>query len=294
MELRHLRYFVAVAETQNVTKAAARLNVSQPPLSRQIRDLEDELNVSLFERGAKSMRLTDAGRVFYIEAKAVLDRMSEAIHAVQAVAGGNGGDLHIGYAPSLTVEILPRALRRFQESTPEVKVVLHDLSSGEMLTNLEERKLNLAFMVDSIVPTRRMLFTELRRYAVCVAVAPAHPLAGEKDIRLSQVASERIIAYSRTDYPEYFSWLTRLLSKTKARPQIAEEYDSVTSLIAAVEAGRGIAIVSKSLACLAGPRLVVKDLRPAQPMMTIGIVHRREKLTPPEAAFLAAAKASAE
>src|SRR5690348_6289458 len=100
MELRHLRYFVAVAEEQNVTRAAAKLRVSQPPLSRQIRDLEEELGVILFARSAKSLRLTDEGKLFLNEARAVLLRASEAIRAVRALTGGASGELLLGYAPS--------------------------------------------------------------------------------------------------------------------------------------------------------------------------------------------------
>src|SRR6185369_11615858 len=94
MELRHLRYFVAVAEEQNVTRAAARLHVSQPPLSRQIRDLEDELGVALFEHSAKAVRLTEAGRVFLTEARAVVQRADEAVQTVRAVASGQRGEIH--------------------------------------------------------------------------------------------------------------------------------------------------------------------------------------------------------
>src|SRR5215813_8058202 len=101
MELRHLRYFVAVAETENVTRAAHKLHVSQPGLSRQIRDLEDELGFPLLERSAKSVRLTEAGRVFLTEARAVLQRADEAVSAAKAVATGANGELHVGYAPSL-------------------------------------------------------------------------------------------------------------------------------------------------------------------------------------------------
>src|SRR3954470_620087 len=105
MELRHLRYFVAVAEEQNVTRAAARLHVSQPPLSRQIRELEDELGVKLFERTARSIEITEAGRIFLQEARAVLQRVDQAIGTLKAVTGGKNRNIHVGYAPSLTVEI---------------------------------------------------------------------------------------------------------------------------------------------------------------------------------------------
>jgi len=147
MELRHLRYFVAVAEEQNVTRAAARLHVSQPPLSRQIRDLEDELGVALFNHGAKAVRLTEAGRVFLTEARAALQRVDDAVQMAKAVANGQSGEIHLGYAPSLAVELLPKALRIFQESNPGIRVHLHDLSTQEMLRGLRDGKLHVALLV---------------------------------------------------------------------------------------------------------------------------------------------------
>src|SRR5712691_10802572 len=102
MELRHLRYFVAVAKDENVSRAALKLHVSQPALSRQIRDLEQEIGFQLFQRSAKSVRLTDAGRVFLKEAQAVLQRTVEGIEAARAIAAGGHGEIHVGYAPSLT------------------------------------------------------------------------------------------------------------------------------------------------------------------------------------------------
>src|SRR5436189_472732 len=102
VELRHLRYFVAVAEMENVSRAALKLHVSQPALSRQIRDLEDELGFFLLERSAKAVRLTEAGRTFLTEARAVLERTDEAVKAAREVATGERGELHVGYAPSLT------------------------------------------------------------------------------------------------------------------------------------------------------------------------------------------------
>src|SRR6201996_9368942 len=129
MELRHLRYFVIVAEEQNVTRAAERLHVSQPPLSRQIHDLEAELGVELFHRTAKSLALTEAGKVFLNEARAVLLRVDKAVETVRTVARGDRGSLRIGYSPSLAVELLPKALRVLEHERPGIRVSLHDLST---------------------------------------------------------------------------------------------------------------------------------------------------------------------
>ena len=272
MELRHLRYFVAVAEEENVTRAAERLHVSQPPLSRQIHDLEEELGVQLFERSAKSVRLTDAGRLFLNEARAVLDRVDEATRAVKAISSGASGELHVGYAPSLAVDILPRALRQFQTEMPGVRVQLHDLSTDEMLTGLRENKIAVALMVQQPAHNLRGLQTvELQRYRVSVAVSPIHPLARAKQVGFGQIINERIIGYSQKDYPEFLHWFVRLPWPNKKAPRIAEEHDSVTSLIAAVEVGRGVSVVPDSLACLSGPRLKLVPLDPQpEPFAVIG------------------------
>src|SRR2546422_8623422 len=166
MEWRRLRYCGGVAEDKHSPGAAARLHVSQPPLSRQIRDLEDELGVALFHHSAKAVRLTEAGRVFLIEARAVLQRADEAVQMAKAVANGQRGEIHVGYAPSLTVEILPRALRYFQESTPCVRVQLHDSSTQEMLRGLRDGKLHVALLVQvSPKVLSEFVFEELERYA---------------------------------------------------------------------------------------------------------------------------------
>ncbi len=292
MELRHLRYFVAVAEEQNVTRAAARLHVSQPPLSRQIRDLEDELGIALFEHGAKAVRLTEAGHVFLNEARAVLQRVDEAVQTIKAVASGQRGEIHVGYAPSLTVEVLPRALRRFQNGNPGIRVRLHDLSTQEMLSGLREGKLQVGLMIQMSPRVMHGLgFQELRRYAVCVAVNPAHPLARARKVGLEQVANERLITYTLADYPEYHAWLVDLFSTLKRSPQIAEEHDSATSLIASVEAGHGVALVQQGFDCFAGPRLKVRPLTPAPPPFVVGVAYRKETNSPVTKNFIAAAGA---
>ena len=291
MELRHLRYFVAVAEEQNVTRAAARLHVSQPPLSRQIRDLEDELGIALFEHRAKAVRLTEVGRVFLTEACAALRRVDEAVQMAKAVAGGQRGEIHIGFAPSLTVEILPGALRHFQEATPDVRVHLHDLSTQEMLRGLRDAQLHVALMIQA--PAKVMngiIFEELRRYPVCIAAHPAHPLARRRTVELRRVAAERLIAYTLADYPEYHAWLAHLFAGSERPPRISEEHDSSTSLIAAVEAGRGIALVQQGFECLAGPRLKLRPITPAPPPFVVGLAYRKELNSAAVQNFIAAVK----
>jgi DNA-binding transcriptional LysR family regulator len=293
MELRHLRYFIAVAEEQNVTRAAVRLHVSQPPLSRQIRDLEEELGVSLFFHGAKSVRLTEEGRLFLREAQAVIQRAEDAVRAVRAMAGGTGGELIVGYAPSPTVELLPSALAAYQTAAPAVRVTLRDLSSEEQLAGLRERKLHLALLVrPSKSGLRGLIFHPLRRYAIHVAVNPLHPLAATRRITLARLASERLVGYTQKDYPEYHQWIAELLKGARAKgsasrsPLFAEEYDSATSLIAAVEAGRGVAVVPESLACFAGPRVTLRPLTPSPEPIEVGVAHLDDTLTPHATRFV--------
>jgi DNA-binding transcriptional LysR family regulator len=275
MELRHLRYFVAVAEEENVSRAALKLHVSQPGVSRQIRDLEEEIGFQLFARGAKSVRLTAAGSVFLEEARAVLQRAGAAVEKARTVAGGASGEINVGYAPSLTVQILPQALRKFQDQFPNVRVTLHDLSTEEMLAWLGGDKLQVALTVR---PPAKMLrgfqFQELARYAMRVAVAPKHPLAKSPSLTLEQAVREPLIAYSRKDYPEYHTMLEKLFAPVARRPRIVGEHDSVSSLIAAVESGRGFALVPECLACMVGPRLKLIPLTQAPPPLPVGAVWR--------------------
>jgi DNA-binding transcriptional LysR family regulator len=271
MELRHLRYFVVVAEEQNVTRASERLHVSQSPLSRQIRDLEEELGVQLFRRTAKSLALTEPGKLFLNEARAVLLRADKAVQAVRAVAAGQRGQLRVGYAPSLTVELLPNVLRAFETECPGVRVTLHDLSTEECVQRLAAKRLDVALTVrPSTGSMRGLAFEKLTTYPISVAVAMTHALARKRTVSLARLRQERLMGYSRDDYPEYAHWLEDLFRPAPFDPCAMEEYDSATGLIAAVEAGRGVALVSTSMKCLAGPRVKFLPLAPALPPLVVG------------------------
>ena len=296
MELRHLRYFVAVAEEENVSRAALRLHVSQPALSRQIRDLEDELGFALLERSAKSVRLTEAGRVFLTETRAVLQRVAEAVATARATAERAGGELHIGYAMSPTVRILPQALRAFQSQRPEIRVKLHDLSTEEMLEGLRGGKLDLAFMVRSPASTmlRGLRWENLTALPVRLAVPPKHPFARRASVKMDEVARCPLIVFSRTEYPDYGELLAAWFPGPKGKPHIAEEHDSVASLIAAVEAGSGVALVTESLSCVTGQRLKLLPLSPEPEPLAIAAVWPKEEGAPAARQFLACARKAVE
>jgi DNA-binding transcriptional LysR family regulator len=291
MELRHLRYFVAVAEAENFSRAGLKLHITQPGVSRQIRDLEQEIGFQLFARGAKSVRLTEAGAVFLTEARAVLQRAAEAVAKARAVAGGRAGEINIGYAPSLTVQILPPTLRKFQEKFPGVRVVLHDLSTGEMLDRLGAGELQVALTVRPPAKLMRgFRFEELARYAMRFAVPPKHPLANLPAVSLERAVLEPLIAYSRKDYPEYHTMLEKLFDRVGKRPRIAGEHDSVSSLIAAVESGHGFALVPECLACMVGPRLKLIPFSQSLPPVCVGAIWRKPTDGALVSHFIAAAK----
>jgi DNA-binding transcriptional LysR family regulator len=291
MELRHLRYFAAVAEEENVSRAALKLHVSQPGISRQIHDLEDELGFQLFERSAKSLKLTAAGKVFLTEARVVLQHADDAVKKARVAAGGTNGEINVGYAPSLTIQILPQALRKFQEKFPGVRVALHDLSTEEMLAQLGEKKLQVALTVRPPAKLLRGLnFEELARYEGCVAVAPKNPLAKLKFISLEQISREPLIAYSRKDYPEYHEMLEKLFAPVGRKPRIIGEHDGVSSIVAAVEAGRGFALVPSCVASMVGPRLKLLPIKPALPAVPVVAIWRKESEAEPVKSFIAAAR----
>src|SRR6266850_1902756 len=272
MELRHLRYFVAVAEALNFTKASARLRVAQPALSRQMTDLEDEIGVDLMKRSPRGVTLTAEGKLFLDEVRELLKRADESVEKVRALARGEYGELHVGYAPSPTVEILPPTLAAFQKAVPRVKVLLHDLSSDELIAGLQNAALELAVMVEPIGgQTAGIQFELLRTYPLCVAMTATHPFARLKSVSLEKLAAEPLVGFRRKDYSEYYRIVERVFAAVHAKPRIAVECDSASSLITEVEAGRGVALSSTIFKLVAGKRLLYRPLTGTTEVASVGI-----------------------
>ncbi len=286
MELRHLRYFVAVAEAESVTKAAIRLHLSQPPLSRQIRDLEEELGVTLFHRTARSLRLTPAGRAFLADARAVLVAADEAIARVRASAGGPR-TIEVGYAPTLTAHFLPRALDEFRRLHAPARVRLHDYSTAEMLAGLAGGQLDLTLQSPPEDAPRSLVFEPLAEFALRAVLPACHALAGRRQLAPRDLAGEKFLIYSRDDYPEYAGRLGRFFAAHRVPFRIDAEFDGAASLIAGVQSGGGIALLPECSSLEHTSGLVVRPVRPSPPRVVLALGFRPDALRPLAAAFAA-------
>ena len=295
MELRHLRYFVAVAEMENVSRAALKLHVSQPALSRQIRDLEDEIGFSLLERTAKSVRLTEAGRAFLDDARALLQHAEEAVKKARAVAGAEPNEVQVGYSAEDTAEILPKTLRLFQRAKPNVHVRLHDWNNKDILDGIRDGRLQLGLIVP---PAKSSALHDLRYEAlfqvrVCVVVASQHPFARRRAIPIAEVAAEPLIGLTREDYPGYYDYLWIIFSKVKRKPRIVEEYDSYSGIISSVEAGTGVALGPDVLGRSLRNRVKFLHLTPEPKPISVGIIAPKGRLSPAAEKFWQGAKEAA-
>jgi DNA-binding transcriptional LysR family regulator len=294
VELRHLRYFVAVAEMENVSRAALKLHVSQPALSRQIRDLEDEIGFCLLERTAKSVRLTDAGRAFLDDARELLRQADDAVKKARAIASEEPTELHVGYSPTPFAEILPKTLRAFQRAMPNVHVRLHDWSNKTILDGVRDGRLQLGLIVPppraSSLPDLR--YEELFHERVCVAVTPQHQFARRRTVPLTEVAAEPVIGLTREDYPNYYDYLSMIFSNVKQKPRVIEEHDSMAGVMSAVEAGTGVAI-GVDFGYSFGNRVKFLHLTPEPKPISIGIAGTKGRLSPVAEKFWQCAKEAA-
>ena len=267
MELRQLRYFIAAAEEGNISRAAKKMFLTQPALSRQIKALEDEIGQCLLERQAHSIRLTPVGEALLREARELLQHSEQVLERVRVA--GRGMRLRVGYAPSLAAGLLSAAVESFTQTHPNASVELFDLSTAEMLAGLEDDKLDVVLTVGQERPARGLKWTPLVRAPFRLAVNQNHPLARRQRVTPAEVAREPLLVFCPRDYPEYRDMLIGWLREHRQRPRITGEYDGVDSLMAAVESGLGIAIVATRRGRLVPERVRLKALSPAPPPLCI-------------------------
>lgn len=287
MELRHLRYFVAVADALNFTKAATRLRVAQPALSRQVSDLEDELGVDLLRRTSHGVLLTAEGKLFLEEARGTLKSVDESVIKVRALARGEFGELQVGYLPPFDLHILPRALAEFQKTTPGVRVVLHDLGSDELCNELRNGTLHMALMMQPTdESTAGIQFEEVGRYPFFVAMASGHPLSRMKTISVETLVKQPLAVLGRRRNSEFHRILHNMFAPQ--RPNIATETDSMNSLITEINLGKRVAVVSGAFKQAVGKRLLYRKLVNTEAAMCVGVARAKNGDFPPAAEKLCA------
>lgn len=288
-----MRYFVAVAEMENVSRAATeKLHVAQPSLSRQIRDLEDEVGVQLLERTAKSVRLTDAGRAFLNDARAILKQADDAVVRVRVIGGKADTELHIGDWSMATGRIMPGLLRAYQQAMPNVKVKVHDWPVEKSIAGVRDRRLHLAIILP---PLKTSVLDELRFEPlftghVCLAVSCDHPFARKKSVPLADAVREPFIGLAREDYPRYLEYLQAIFARVDGKPRLIEEHDGWSGVFSSVAAGAGIAITSDAFNYAFNDRIKCLRLTPEPKPVRIGIITRKAKPTPAAEKFCACAK----
>jgi len=248
VELRHLRYFAAVADELHLTRAAAKLGIAQPPLTQQIKSLERELGVALLRRSGRGIVLTNAGLVFLGEAKFILERVSTASRNAKDAGLGLVGRLSVGFTESASFHpLVTEALQNFQRAYPSVELSLREAPSTDLVSALATGDLDLAF-VRPPNPTHPAVSTEHLADEAMVAALPAgHPLAGRKSLTLADLGNERFILYPRTIRPGLSDEIVEACRNCGFEPKVVQEAPQLSSTINLVATGMGISIVPEGM-----------------------------------------------
>lgn len=284
--MKQLRHFLAVAEAGGISAAARRLAITQPALSRQIKALEDELGVTLLDRGARSFSLTPAAETLVTDGRKLLEFHDAMCARVRHAAAGL--PLRIGYAPSLAGDFLPLAIANFSQLHPKVRVSLRDSSSMEMRRDLLAGKLDLLVGAPGGAADE-IAWTTLRECGWLLAVSPRHRLASARTVAPGDLRDERIVLFEREHYPDYWQRVTGFFKLHGIQAKLAGEFDGITSLTAAVEADMGCAIIAETSrpAGAGDARLVLLPLEPPpEPIIVAAGVPARHQPPPHVLAFI--------
>jgi DNA-binding transcriptional LysR family regulator len=286
MELRHLRYFVGVAEDLNFTKASQRLRVAQPALSRQIRQLEDEVGSPLFIRDRKGVNLTKAGESFLRDARGILAQSDQALKSAQQSGKADGGTLNLGYVWGLFHSVVPAAVGRFRQQYPASVIHLLDLTATEQVSGLEKGSIDAGFIgFADEADTAGLQRKQIGECQFVVAIPERHSLAKTRKIDLASLAGELFLAISDDNYPGAAKWMREACARAGFRPRIVQAAGRGHILIGLVAAGCGMALIPQPLEALPHPGVVFRALNDS-PAAGLYVAWNERRLSATRDAFL--------
>jgi len=263
MELRHLRYFVAVADALNFTKAGEQLRLAQPSLSRQIHNLEEELGVRLFNRQKNQVTLTAEGRAFLSDARRLLAQAAESINSVQRLSKGHTGELNIAYLSNFNFELIPVTLADFRVACPHVSLNLFDMSPAEQLRALEARKIDLGFIgLRPPTASKDLQWECITHHEIVVVLPTHHPMAKKQSIQVAALKQEFFIGMSERSHPGFRDWLVTACQPGGFVPRIIQDADLESALMHVIAQGLGITLARSQIRKLPHPGVVFRALVP--------------------------------
>ena len=277
MELRHLRYFLAVAEEGHVTRAAERLGIQQPPLSNQIRALERELDVLLFRRKPRGIELTDAGRAFLADARAILAQVDHAFVTTRRTARGEQGRIAVGFTSSAPFHpFVPRVLRAFRQNFPLVSLVLEEAGTSELVTALRGETIDAAFIRSPVADPAGLAVLALLEEEMLAVLPTGHALAsGKTPLPLPALAGETLVLYRRPVGPGLYDTIIAACHAAGFSPTVGQEAPRITSTLNLVAAALGVSIVPASLQRLHMEGVVFRRIKGSRPRAPLNLVTRR-------------------